>query len=71
MKSYLESLSGIREIHDLHVWNINSNDIFMISHVIIDKTENVEELIKRLNKSIEDKYNIHHTSFQIVTEKCC
>ena len=71
MKGYLENFSWIKEIHDLHVWNINSNDIFMISHIIIDKQDSVEEIIKRLNESIEEKYSIHHTSFQIVTEKCC
>lgn len=71
MKSYLESFSWIKEIHDLHVWNINSNDIFMISHIVIDKQNSAEGIIKNLNKSIEEKYSIHHTSFQIVTEKCC
>ena len=71
MKNYLENFTWVKEIHDLHVWNINSNDIFMISHIVIDKQNNAEEIIKRLNESIEEKYKIHHTSFQIVTEKCC
>ena len=71
MKKYLESFSWIKEIHDLHVWNINSNDIFMVSHVVVNKDINAENIIKDLNGKIEKKYNIHHTSLQVVTEKCC
>jgi Co/Zn/Cd efflux system component len=43
----------------------------MISHVIVDKKINAENIIKDLNEKIEEKYSIHHTSFQVVTEKCC
>lgn len=71
MKAYLEDFDWIKEIHDLHVWNINSNDIFMISHIIVDKNIIVDDVIKSLNENIEKKYWIHHTSFQVVTEKCC
>jgi Co/Zn/Cd efflux system component len=55
----------------LHVWNINSNDIFLISHLVIDKQNSAEDVIKDLNEKIEKKYNIHHTSFQVVTKNCC
>ena len=71
MKSYLESFAWVKDIHDLHVWNINSNDIFMISHIVIDREINTENIIKSLNEAIEEKYKIHHTSFQVVNEKCC
>lgn len=71
MKRYIESFTWITDVHDLHVWNINSNDIFMISHIVITKGTNVENIIKELNEKIEEKYSIHHTSFQVVNEKCC
>ncbi|MFA5917795.1 MAG: cation diffusion facilitator family transporter [Candidatus Gracilibacteria bacterium] len=71
MNNYISSFSGITDVHDLHVWNINSNDIFLISHLVIDKQNSAEDVIKDLNEKIEKKYNIHHTSFQVVTKNCC
>lgn len=71
MNNYISSFSWITDVHDLHVWNINSNDIFLISHLVIDKQNSAEDVIKDLNEKIEKKYNIHHTSFQVVTKNCC
>lgn len=67
----IKKADWVREIHDLHVWNIDTNDMFLSAHVIIEKDKKEETIIKQINQKLKDIYHIEHTSLQVVYDKCC
>ncbi|MDD4151497.1 MAG: cation diffusion facilitator family transporter [Candidatus Gracilibacteria bacterium] len=66
----LKNMPGIKDIHQTHIWNIDSNDIFFSSHILALENADKDILIKDINKYLHDNYEIHHTSLQIETLNC-
>jgi len=70
INNWINEIKWINNVHELHIWNIDSNDIFLSAHILVDKNINTDNLIKNVNKYLHDTYEIHHTSLQIEKEKC-
>lgn len=66
VKNTIESVPGIRGIHDLHVWNICSGNIALSVHVLMDSTsnQNIDEVIRNINHLLQERYEIRHTTIQ-------
>jgi cobalt-zinc-cadmium efflux system protein len=47
VKKYIKSFDGVENVHDLHIWNIDSNDIYLVSHIIIDNDQNIRRNYKK------------------------
>ena len=71
VKKYITHFEWVESAHDLHIWNIDSNDIYLMSHIVVDKSHSLEKIMKDINTWLAKEYDIHHTSLQVVTEKCC
>ena len=55
-------------VYDLHVWSITSNRHALSAHVVLsDLTEDRNQVLKRLNTVLVDKFHIDHTTIQIET----
>lgn len=68
LRSSLEELPGIKEIHDLHVWSLTSGVNAMSAHVIADDNKNRNELLQILIDKATTDFKITHTTFQIEYE---
>jgi cobalt-zinc-cadmium efflux system protein len=67
-------LENVGNVHGLHIWSINSTEVFLSCHILTDqnvKNVNTDELIKDVNQMLEEKYGIEHTTLQIETEGIC
>jgi cobalt-zinc-cadmium efflux system protein len=67
-------LENVGDVHGLHIWSINSTEIFLSCHILTDqnvKDINTDELIMSVNRMLEEKYGIEHTTLQIETEGIC
>ena len=59
---------GVCCVYDLHVWSITSNRHALSAHVVLsDLTEDRNQVLKRLNAVLVDKFHIDHTTIQIET----
>jgi cobalt-zinc-cadmium efflux system protein len=59
---------GVCCVYDLHVWSITSNRHALSAHVVLsDLTEDRNQILKRLNTVLVDKFHIDHTTIQIET----
>ena len=67
----MASVTGVQDVHDLHIWSICSGHIALSSHVITENQPLVEsdgimaELKKRLSK-----FGIEHTTIQLECSAC-
>ena len=72
MVSDLESVNGVRGVHDLHVWSINENLRILSAHVMTDDVPiSLGNAIQRgVNEVLLHKYNIQHATLQLECEGC-
>lgn len=72
VKKLIEEIPGIKNIHHVHIWKLNDNDIHFESHIEVEDTLISNTII--IQKSIEDKlykgFNINHFTFQFECDKC-
>lgn len=67
-------LENVGDVHGLHIWSINSTEVFLSCHILTDrnvKVVNTDELIKNVNRMLEEKFGIEHTTLQVETEGVC
>jgi cobalt-zinc-cadmium efflux system protein len=64
------SVPEVKNIHDLHIWNIDNNKTILTSHVVISEIEKSSTVIENINKMLHDKFDIHHSTIQVEVEKC-
>jgi cobalt-zinc-cadmium efflux system protein len=58
----LSSLSGVKEVHDLHLWAVSSHRAALSVH-IVSTTPPVT--LNAAHKLLEEKYHIHHMTIQV------
>lgn len=68
----LNQISGVRDVHDLHVWSITPQLHAMSCHVLIDdlttsEAANIREQIKEV---LSQQYNIEHTTLEMECDQC-
>lgn len=68
MMRVMQSVPGVRRVHDIHVWTITSGMEAMSSHVVVQDLSQSQRILNELNKLLCDRFDIHHTTLQIETE---
>lgn len=63
VRNDLLQISGVKEVHDLHIWSISTKQIALSAHLIAKKG-----LLSKVQALIYDKYKIHHMTIQIDEE---
>ena len=69
-----DEFDEIKVLHDLHVWEITSGMYAMTAHVGIESAasvEDIEELRRRLEGFIEERFRIGHTVLQFESSDTC
>jgi len=68
----IAKINGVKSIHNLHVWSINSNEVFLSVHVCVDKeNSNFKKILGKINKLILKKYGIENSAIQIEEDDFC
>lgn len=68
----MSQISGVLDIHHLHVWRLDEHNILLESHVVIDeddmgKMETIKSAIKDL---LDTSFGIHHSTLEFEFEPC-
>lgn len=67
----LKSISGVREVHDLHVWAITSGRVSLTAHLVIDLTDqSADDVLRLARANLKERFHIEHTTMQIEIEPC-
>jgi cobalt-zinc-cadmium efflux system protein len=72
IRTTLEQIDGVEDVHDLHVWSLGSNLHALASHVTIADIPPSESnrILDRINAVLREKFRIHHTTLQFEHEVC-
>jgi cobalt-zinc-cadmium efflux system protein len=65
VRDELESIPGVRNIHDLHIWTITSGMNSLSCHILIKDEEDGQAILQKAINIIEEKFHINHTTIQV------
>ncbi len=63
----MQAVSGVRHVHDVHVWTITSGMEAMSGHITVQDLSQSQRILAELNKLLCDRFGIHHTTLQLET----
>ncbi len=61
----LAAQPGVVEVHDLHVWEVTSGFPALSAHVIVRAGDDCHERRRALQRVLEDRFDVHHTTLQV------
>lgn len=72
IKSIVEKIPGVRNIHHVHLWKLNDNDTHFEAHIevedmLVSKTDEIQKLIAH---KLHKLYEINHTTLQFECAVC-
>jgi cobalt-zinc-cadmium efflux system protein len=72
IRSTLEDIDGVEDIHDLHVWSLGSQTHALASHVTIADIPPSESarILEQINGTLRENFRIHHTTIQFEHGEC-
>jgi cobalt-zinc-cadmium efflux system protein len=59
------SVSGVEEVHDLHVWMITSGFPALAAHVLVGRDEDCHGRRRELEKVLYREFGLEHTTLQV------
>ena len=57
-------VSGVKAVHDLHVWTITSGFVALSAHVVVEP-ECPEDVLWRVRDAIRERFGIEHSTIQV------
>lgn len=66
----IESLPGVKTVHDLHIWAVEPRLIMLTCHVLVDGDHRPLDLLQVIQTRIASDFGIKHMTIQLETE-CC
>lgn len=64
----MESLPGVKNVHDLHIWAVEPRLIMLTCHVLIDGDQTPLDLLQLIQTRIASDFGIKHMTIQLETE---
>ena len=68
----IEAVEGVEEIHHLHVWNISSEGVALVAHVVVidQMLSKVDEIATHIRNLLLSRFAIDHPVLQFETRAC-
>lgn len=63
--NYLASLSGVKEIHDLHIWGMSTTEIALTVHLVMPQLPEDDFFLRKVCSDLNEKFGIEHSTIQI------
>jgi len=67
----VHSVKGVLETHDMHIWTITSGIYALSTHIVVDDilVSHTSEIVADINRILQEKFNITHTTLQLECAK--
>lgn len=66
---YLEGLSGVTTLHDLHIWSMSTTEVALSAHLVMPKGHPGDVFLIELAHELEHRFKIVHPTLQIETSE--
>ncbi|HEY6438213.1 MAG TPA: cation diffusion facilitator family transporter [Ignavibacteriaceae bacterium] len=62
---YLQAISGVEEVHDLHIWAMSTTETALTAHLVIPNETKDDYFLKKICGELHSKFGIEHSTIQI------
>ena len=68
----IEKISGVKNVHDLHIWAVEPRLVMLSCHVTVDGDDSqlTDELLRTIRGCVATEFGIKHLTVQMETQ-CC
>ncbi len=67
VKEQILSITGVCDVHHLHIWSVNEHDISLECHIVTQE----KDIIHKVTDMLKEKFSIEHCNIQIEHNPCC
>lgn len=67
VKEQILSITGVCDVHHLHIWSVNEHDISLECHIVTQE----RDIIHKVTDMLKEKFSIEHCNIQIEHNPCC
>jgi cobalt-zinc-cadmium efflux system protein len=68
IEAAMQEVTGVRRVHDLHVWTLTSGREAMSAHVVVPDMNESDRLLDELHRVLHARFGIDHTTIQLERE---
>lgn len=65
VKEFLGGLSGVREVHDLHIWAMSTTENALTAHLVMPGQHPGDGFLHSTCEALRRRFGIHHPTLQI------
>lgn len=65
IEKYLRSLSGITDIHDLHIWGMSTTESALTVHLVMPAGYPGDLFMDEISHELNEQFSIHHCTLQV------
>jgi cobalt-zinc-cadmium efflux system protein len=65
----LASVTGVQEVHDLHIWSITSGRDALSAHIIVPSGEDRDSVLRNLQQLLQERFHIDHVTLQMMEQR--
>lgn len=59
------AMAPVREVHDLHVWEVSSGFPALSAHVLVGERDDCHDVRRALERLLAERFGIEHTTLQV------
>jgi cobalt-zinc-cadmium efflux system protein len=74
VRVYLLGISGVTELHDLHIWGMSTTETALTCHLVMPDGHPGDAMLSALAEQLHHRFGIHHATIQIEladTDEAC
>jgi cobalt-zinc-cadmium efflux system protein len=64
---YLRGMSGVTEVHDLHIWAMSTTETALTAHLVRPDAALDDDFLMHACEQLQRRFKIHHATLQIET----
>jgi len=64
VKQDMQTITGVKSVHDLHIWTLSSGTVALSAHIDIHDLSQWEQVLNKLKQRLSAEYNINHITLQ-------
>lgn len=65
VEHYLQSLTGVKAVHDLHIWGLSTKEIALTAHLVMPESPLKDADYEIINHTLKTTFNIDHATLQV------
>jgi cobalt-zinc-cadmium efflux system protein len=67
VRSYLATLDGVSEVHDLHIWGLSTTETALTVHLIRPAAQLDDDWLTDVTRELQKRFRIAHATIQVET----